>query len=56
MTVESFAEAVRAIALLEGAVAHDHYWRPDVWAHWFRNGYSPAEAWLEEQHHALRAL
>jgi hypothetical protein len=56
MTVEQYAKAVCTIALSEGVVAHERYRLPEVWAERFKNGFSPAEAWQEEQHDAMRAF
>ena len=56
MTIEEYVAEIRAIAASDRAVADESYWAPSVWREMFVNGLTPADAWTEEKHPALRAM
>lgn len=56
MTIDEYVAEVRALAVAEGMVTDERFWASRHWHERFANGLSPADAWDEERHPALRAL
>ena len=56
MTLAEYAAVIRTLAANDNIIAHESYWKSELWRRAFENGLTPFDAWDHERNPALNAL